>query len=41
MKMEVEIQNRYIGVDVSKLTLDVRIIKLTGEHDYFGIWMLW
>lgn len=34
MKKEVEIQNSYIGIDVSKLTIDVSIINLTGEHDY-------
>lgn len=34
MKKELEIQNSYIGIDVSKLTLDVSIINLSGEHDY-------
>ena len=34
MKKEVEIQNSYIGIDVSKLTIDVSIINLIGEHDY-------
>lgn len=34
MKKEVQIQNSYIGIDVSKLTLDVSIITLSGNLHY-------
>lgn len=34
METIAEIQNSYIGIDVSKLSIDVSIISLIGEHDY-------
>lgn len=34
MKTKQEIQTSYIGIDVSKLTIDVSIITPQGEHDY-------
>ena len=34
MKKEEEIQKTFIGIDVSKLTIDVSIITQQGEHDY-------
>lgn len=34
MKTKEEIQACYIGIDVSKLTIDVSIITHQGEHDY-------
>ncbi len=34
MKKEIESQRSYIGIDVSKLTIDVSIITQEGDHDY-------
>jgi len=34
MKKKQEIQNSYIGIDVSKLTIDVSIVTATSEHEY-------
>ena len=34
MKKEIKIQKSYIGIDVSKLTIDVCIITQEGEQDY-------
>jgi transposase len=34
MKKEIENQKSYIGIDVSKLTIDVCIITAQGEQDY-------
>jgi transposase len=34
MEKETKIQNSYIGIDVSKLTLDASIITMNGDHHY-------
>ena len=34
MKKEIENQKSYIGIDVSKLTIDVCIVTAQGEQDY-------
>jgi len=34
MKKKKEIQNSYIGIDVSKLTIDVSIVTAANEHEY-------
>ena len=34
MKKKQEIQNSYIGIDVSKLTIDVSIVTASNVHEY-------